>query len=500
VTSPVNAPVAVNFTATGVPSVQRSLKLVGGESDQMSRRVGGSMRQIAAGAEAVARQGKLTGEALKQIVSQGAEMAFMFGAAGPIVGAVAILGVAIFEHITRRMQEARDEINKARTEFEGISDLMAAGKAAQLRFSGSPTAIRKEGESNADFIARRFGIGGVRGRIEELRGQLPKDVVDFIGKGRGSGVGMMSGWGLGKAVDEGAKELDALIEQLVRLKRESAELAPILAKLAEDEGKRAKNADAAALARELLAQALPTASIERDNRWNKLLAPIGARGMPGVQAATAGGTLMTTPIGPHQQFGLKAPDVAHQFDNLFVNPLGEAITKSIGEGIGGAISAGFDAAFARGANIASVAGAFGGVALRTIGGVFKDIGMQSLLGMQLMADVKLAIAAWNPALGIAASIGLIALGAALQSAGGRMGSAGGSFGGGGGGGSSSSVSPPTIIDRGFINPATATIGSAASMSAREPITLQPIIIGPNDPVAQRAILELVRNAQRRGGV
>jgi hypothetical protein len=83
VTAPaVRAPVDVTFRATGVDGVRRGLKLIGGDAELTHQRVGGAARQIAGGVEAIARTGKASGEALKQIISQGAEMAFMFGAGG----------------------------------------------------------------------------------------------------------------------------------------------------------------------------------------------------------------------------------------------------------------------------------------------------------------------------------------------------------------------------------------------------------------------------------
>jgi hypothetical protein len=129
----------------------------------------------------------------------------------------------------------------------------------------------------------------------------------------------------------------------------------------------------------------------------------------------------------HTSLGLKPADLpqsagdqwAKQFLSGVIDPIGKTIQSGIQQTIGDSISAGFDAAFAKGANIGKVAGAFAGTALKTLGATFKSIGEQSLLGLQFMQAIQNAIASWNPVFGIAASIGLIALGSFLQSAGGR---------------------------------------------------------------------------------
>lgn len=491
-TAPVNAQVAVNFKANGVGEVQRGLKLVGSTAETTSRQVGGAMRQIAGGVEQIARQGKVTGEAMKNIISQGAEMAFMFGTAGPIVGAIAIVGVAIYEHITGRMKEAREEINKTRREMEDLSsgDLASAGRAQQRRYSGNPNAVRLEGESAAAYHARRYGIEGVRARIDQLRGTLPADVVARAGEGK-LPLGLVA-----TTVSEGSKELIELIKQLARLKVELSQNEEITRKLADAEGERVKTANRLSDEAYLKGMPLSSAQIAAHGKMDSLLDPILARGLPGVQGMKLGGTLTTTRL-PGLE-GLKPKDLGDQFKNVFVNPLAESITKTIGDGIGGAISAGFDAAFAKGANFGKVAAAFGASALSTVGAVFKDIGMQTLIGLKFMAAIKASIETWNPAFGVAASIGLIALGSALQSAGGRMASnaSGGGFGGGGGG---SSSSPSTIIDRGFIDP-TRSATAAGNVSMRNMIVLAPTVIGVDSPTAQRGILELIRNAERRGSI
>ena len=75
-------------------------------------------RQMSYGFEAVARTGKLAGEAGRQLISTGAEMALMFGGAGPIVGAIGIAGLAIFSLFDRIDKRAEESAKKLRDEFD----------------------------------------------------------------------------------------------------------------------------------------------------------------------------------------------------------------------------------------------------------------------------------------------------------------------------------------------------------------------------------------------
>lgn len=499
-TAPLAPEVNVKFKASGVEGVQRGLKLVGASGESTGRQVGGAMRQIAGGAEMVARQGKVTGEALKQVIASGAEMAFMFGAGGPIVGALAIVGLAIYEHITGRMKEARDEINKARSELESLArgDLVSAGHRQQTLFSGERGAIRKEGESAAAFLARSQGIEGVRGRLSALADQFPADKrAGILADAQAYALGGVP-WS--QRPGKIQTEMIDLYKELSKLTPQFEALTRITENLSTQEGERAKNAKKVSDEEYLKNLPLSPEQIARHMAFDKIVDPALKRGLPGVQSSTLGGTFMTTRLGGdegYRAFGLKAADLGKGFEAQFVNPLGETISKTIGDVIGSSIQSGFDAAFAKGGNIAAGAKALLGTATATMGGVFKDIGIQSLLGMQFMQSIKLAIASWNPALGVAASIGLIALGSAMQSAGGRLSSGGGGGGFSGGGGSSSSA--PMIVDRGFINP-TSAASAAGSVSMRNVVVLAPTIIGADSITAQRAVKELIRNADRRGDV
>lgn len=493
-TAPLAPRVEVSFGTKGVEGVQRGLKLVGATGESTGRQVGGAMRQIAGGAEMIARQGKVTGEALKQIVAQGAEMAFMFGAGGPIVGAFAIVGLAIYQNVTNRMQEAREEINKTRGAIEDIrrsTDLMDVGRKQQGLFSGDPAAIRKEGESAAVFLARSRGLEGVRSRMDELMPGIPNNILEQIARGKKTFRG-----GAAAGANDRYNEFAELFGLQGGLEQQFATAQEVGTKLGQNLGEGLKRGLSETQKKADADAPLSLSTVESSIALNDMLDAILKRGVGGVQLTQGGGTQTTTRLGGLEgarAFGLKAADLGDQFKNMVVNPLAEQIRASLANGLGDAISAGFDAAFAKGGNIGKAAAAFGAGALSTLGGVFKQIGIHSLIGLKFMAAIEAAIKTFNPTLGIVASLGLIAFGSMLQSAGSRV-SANAS--GGGSGGGASSTAPAQIIDRGFINPSS-TSTTAANMTMRSPVNNFVTFIGPNDPQAQRMWRELQRNSERR---
>jgi len=95
----------------------------------MGDRFRAASMQMASAAENAARAGKLTGESAKQLIAQGTSIAFMFGKAGPIAGAIGILGLAIHE----LWSNARKEMEESRKQFEKEIDAMVnAGDSAGL--------------------------------------------------------------------------------------------------------------------------------------------------------------------------------------------------------------------------------------------------------------------------------------------------------------------------------------------------------------------------------
>jgi hypothetical protein len=189
-----------------------------------------------------------------------------------------------------------------------------------------------------------------------------------------------------------------------------------------------------------------------------------------------------------------------------IKTMADQVQGELANGLGDAIASGFDAAFS-GKGIAGAVGDFAGAALRVIGGVFKQIGTQALIGLKFLEAIREGIIA-HPALGIPAAIGLIALGSALQSAGSGAGGARGasysaaaSVGYGGAGGITAPiiVNPTTSVTPPVPNPA-ASLRSAdvTSITPQRPVVVTGnYFLGTNDPAFQRHLVETFEKAERR---
>lgn len=496
-TAPAKATVEVNFKATGTEQVRNGLKLVGREGEANLQKVGMASRQIAGGIEAVARQGKVTGEAMKQILASGAEMAFTFGAAGPIVGAIAITGMAIYEHIVGRTKEARDEINNFRKDLEGFSrssDLVGSARRQQYLYSGDPNAIRQEGESERDFAARSGGLEGLRKYRDKIATDYAANRSVFKG-----------GW-------QKAGELAATEQMLQRMEAMSKEASNVTARLSGNEGSRAKTE-------------VQLAQEKRDKDYEMSVLDASSRGldirgdlsglerqemMKGLGVQQIGGFLSSQTMaragsvgdmsGARAIAGEIKPmmrnvqnELAMAFQEQVQVPLEDTIRSGIGSTIGSAISEGIAAGFESG----SIGGAFkaaGKAILAGLGSIISQMGQVWVeYGISMTA---LGQALWNP---ITSGPAAIAIGASLIALGAAVGGIAHGRAGGAGGGSMSSVSaPPQIIDRGLINPNGALMASASGLSPMQPMNVT--IIGPNDPSAQRAVAELMKNANNRGSL
>ena len=175
--------------------------------------------------------------------------------------------------------------------------------------------------------------------------------------------------------------------------------------------------------------------------------------------------------------------------------LRETFAESIGNSIGDGIAAGFERGLATG-KIGEGFKALAGTMLSGLGSAMIQFGQASLIAGEFMDKIKNALAEMSPKKAIAYSLLMIAAGGALRGVASRA------FGGMGGGGGIP-VTPTTQ----FGIPMTATgptqlifgatsATTAAGMTPRQAVNVT--LIGPNDPTAQRAMQELLRNANQRG--
>jgi hypothetical protein len=174
----------------------------------------------------------------------------------------------------------------------------------------------------------------------------------------------------------------------------------------------------------------------------------------------------------------------------YAEQLGKGVATTIGDSIG----AGLEAIFEKGGSLKAGFKALTGSLLEGFGEMFERAGEQALIGLAFIQRIVTAIAHMNPAIGIPAALGLIALGAALKGAGSRASSVSSGGGGGGGGYYGSAPLGGTII----VNPSGASAGSPiAGMSPRPQVNLYATIFGKNDTGAQRDLLDMIDIAKRR---
>jgi hypothetical protein len=176
----------------------------------------------------------------------------------------------------------------------------------------------------------------------------------------------------------------------------------------------------------------------------------------------------------------------------FADRLGTEISSALAT----SLSRGFEALFANGGGLKSGFKAMTGALIEGLGDMFERVGESALVGLSFMQKIKDAILTFSPEIGIAAALGLIALGAAMKGAGARI--VNGS-GGVGGAGSYGSTAPGTIVDRGLINPTgPSNSGAAAGIQARPSIVFAPTLLGAKDPTVLRTLDEMLRALDQRG--
>lgn len=182
--------------------------------------------------------------------------------------------------------------------------------------------------------------------------------------------------------------------------------------------------------------------------------------------------------------------------------LGEGIREtfqaSIGSALVGGVVGGIEQAVASG-NIGDGFKALTSMLLAGVGDAMIQFGTSTAAFSKFMGAIVQALTTLNPAAGLAASLALIGVGAALKGAargmfGGQRGGSAGSISSFGGnlGGFASNLPTQQII----FGQTSAT--TAAGMTPRQSVNVT--VIGPNDPSAQRSIQELITKANSRGRI
>jgi hypothetical protein len=172
--SSARAGVNVEFRATGVDAVRRNLRLVRDEGEGAGRETARGLRGMAGALADVAREGALGARPLKEIVKSGAELAISFGAGGPILGAIGLFGLVLFntfdrarEQIVETRKLAIQELNTIATNADPLEALKKQQQTLQRCGARHAAAPGREHRSVPATHGRARWCAGTRGGDRE---------------------------------------------------------------------------------------------------------------------------------------------------------------------------------------------------------------------------------------------------------------------------------------------------------------------------------------------
>jgi hypothetical protein len=490
---------SLKFQTEGFDDVFRKLDQVdekGRRATRTHNESGASLERIGhkAAGVAIALSGmeEVGISAVEKIAHGATNVAFMFGGAGPIVAAAAITGVAIFSIFTNARKEMEATDLKARQLLKALTLDTGATRMTEL-FSGDVGA--KPGSPAA------LGLERARAEAERLRSVTPDQRF-----GAASGLPIADQFAdqrvrlkeLDAWIKENGKSYDdtrAKVEQLTIAETDRARLI-----VEEGDKQRAEEAAKLGLTRAMGAgtsalhaadeqikviMALVNTNVEKNSPTiEKLLQESVAKGLSMVPGAGQG---IFTPS-PTQGSGMLSAF------GVYADALAQRMRENITSIFGDAITEGFAAAFS-GRGLGGVFKALARTILQGLGQIFMSMGQKMVAASALMSSFQKAITSFFPGGGLVAGLALMALGGAMMGASGGLGGGGAGSGGGGDGGSSGYSNAQEDITRIRLMPSWA---GGEGVSGRNNVTVNATIIGANDPSAQRAITELIRNAERRG--
>jgi hypothetical protein len=212
-------------------------------ADAAATKQANAARAIASATETVARQGQVSGEVAKQLLAQGANLAFAFGPAGAVAGAIGIATLAIVGMFTKTREEIEETERRGIEAMNRFAELDAAGqaKAYQRSFTGSrfklsTEAIFADADSTPD--SRReslFGLGTneleVRQRqLEAARKRAAAEIAAMSLSQRTEQGGPAQA-----RLDQTAQRLSEVSEALKELRSQQAQQLPIVQETAQRE-------------------------------------------------------------------------------------------------------------------------------------------------------------------------------------------------------------------------------------------------------------------------
>jgi len=147
--------------------VKATNKDTAASAELMGNKFAGAARGAASAIETIARTGKASGEAMKQLIAQGSQAALFFGPQGAFLGAIGITTLAVVGMFSRTREELAELERRTTETLNRFAELDAAGqqRAIARLVAGDPF---KQGLdtifATSDADARRAGIRG-RGRL-----------------------------------------------------------------------------------------------------------------------------------------------------------------------------------------------------------------------------------------------------------------------------------------------------------------------------------------------
>lgn len=450
-------------------------------ASEMGDRYARATLRITEATARVASSAEVMGHGLNRVVAIGSEMAFAFGAAGPIVGAIGIATLAITRMFTRAREEAEKTRAELQEQFKQIAKLGVSSVADALNEEGPKLeAARKrmlEAKAKADSLVAHGISGAVTGgtiqsAVDEAneaqkafnRQKSLKNALDarlrllveqdsFLARSRGAEA-PVSEWELWRTPEINSDALSEMFRRALAEKREV--MNPSWASKSHEE----LNESAGGFFKGQTDQMLKNvaASIAAD-------APKLLKGMQGQ---------LQEQLKQFKWTGIK-------------NDLASGIASSVA----GGLAAGIQAAVAT-SDLSSAFGQLGKFITSQLGQVLADVALKAVGFAELMADFESFLVS-NPwaAIGIAAA--MVALANVFKS-GGSVGAGGGGYRGYGGYGSHASAVGAAETTRVLWG-----ADSTAVAAGMTPVKAnQFVIIGVDDAKAQAALLQMIRKAERRG--
>jgi hypothetical protein len=537
VTAPVRT-VAVEYKATGVAEVQAATRAVQRAVDDASTRTRAAAR---AGIESAAdrardrwdmagreisktmvdlgRTGELTGGSLKKLVVVGSEMAVMFSPAGPVASAVALLTLGIVSMFKR----ARDEQAETQRQFiKGLQDMAAASDYAAIQSQAG-----KLWRGTFNTTTGKFE-GGARDLLSQERSLQSTNPFDLGAPGRLKNF-------YNQKVTSPLDGQQVTVQQLLEQYRQTITLmqmpldaprgprSPITI-TASSKAKKEETDFARQDALDLEASKGRSA-LDWKRRMEKIFGS-------GPSASDAIGQALNDPTLRAKMFaGLANPGSNQEWQSASSTPVlsallpsdeqlnkeldstfkkigywvtdnidaikkqfatvGQTIADTIGQSLNDGLHSAFEVLFS-GGGISNAFRALGQMITRNLATLFADLAVKAMGLASLFAKFQTAMASMNPWAAVAIA------GAMLIAAQALGGSARG-FGAGSSAASaaSSAASAATNDQVSRIVWGTDSTTVAAGLTPRSATNIT--IIGPNDPSAQRAVQEILKNANRRGG-